>query len=352
MTDTDVTDTEPLEGIDRANIDAWLVAHVDDLAAPFTWDRLTGGTSNLTYVVTDAKGRRVVVRRPPTGPLLPKAHDMGREYRILSALAPTAVPVAKPFGLCDDPAVTGANFYVMEFRPGHTVRTTGQEYHALAPDAAARFGPAAIEALAALHRLEPEAIGLGDLGRPDAYVARQLDRWADSWARSNEAARLDFPIAAIHAGLRERIPEQGPARVCHGDYGPHNMLADDRGEITAITDWEIGTLGDPLADLAYVLNGWALAHAETDEPYAEGRLAPGHATRAELVRRYESEVGRALGDLSFYVAFNYFKTACIVQGVYARFARGVRSTQGLDVEAFAQRIGSYVRSAEQVLETL
>ena len=132
----------------------------------------------------------------------------------------------------------------------------------------------------------------------------------------------------------------------HGDYGPHNMLIDDEGRLVAITDWEIGTLGDPLADLAYFANGWAAGPGETDVPYEDGRLDEGYPTRAALLSRYEEKSGRSLEDLPFYVAFNYFKITCIVQGVYARFQRGVRSTQGLELDAFRQRIVNLARSAE------
>ena len=146
--------------------------------------------------------------------------------------------------------------------------------------------------------------------------------------------------------LSARIPEQGPGRVVHGDYGPHNMLVDDEGEVVAITDWEIGTLGDPLADLAYFANNWANGPSETDLPYEEGRPDEGYPTRAALLSRYEEKSGRSLADLPFYIAFNYFKTTCIVQGVYARFQRGVRSTQGLDLDAWRNTIVRAARSTE------
>jgi aminoglycoside phosphotransferase (APT) family kinase protein len=345
-----MSDSETLEGIDRAKTEAWLGANIPSLEGPFSWKRLTGGTSNLTYALADANRRRVVLRRPPTGPLLPKAHDMGREFKILSALAPTPVPVATPFGMCTDESVTGAPFYVMDFCAGNMLRGNDYVVRPLPEAARGRVGQTTIDALAALHRLTPESVGLGDLGRPEAYVKRQLERWADSWARSNEAAKLDLPIQATHAELSKRIPEQGPARVVHGDYGPHNMLIDDDGEVVALTDWEISTLGDPLADLGYFVNNWSIESDET--PYEEGRLAEGYATRGELLARYEEVSGRKLENLPFYSAFNYFKMACIIQGVYARFARGVRSSQGLDVQSLALRVESLVRSSERMLERL
>jgi aminoglycoside phosphotransferase (APT) family kinase protein len=336
-----------LEGIHRESIEAWLAANVADLRAPFEWIRLTGGTSNLTYAVETGNGSRVVLRRPPTGKALPKAHDMGREFKIVSALAPTPVPVARPLAFCPDPEVTGAHFYVMEFCAGNTLRDLSWKIHPMPAGARVRAGESMIDALVELHALDPAEIGLGDLGRPDAYVARQLNRWMDSWNRSHETARLDLPaVAECFESLSARIPEQGPGRVVHGDYGPHNMLVDDAGRVVAITDWEIGTLGDPLADLAYFVNGWAAGPGETDVSYQEGRLDEGYPTRATLLSRYEKKSSRTLEELPFYVAFNYFKITCIVQGVYARFQRGVRSTQGLDLDAFRKRIMGLARSAE------
>jgi aminoglycoside phosphotransferase (APT) family kinase protein len=342
-----VSSKPKLEGIRREPAEAWLAANVADLRPPFEWIRLTGGTSNLTYAVEAGNGQRVVLRRPPTGKLLPKAHDMGREFKIISGLAPTPVPVARPLAYCADPEVTGAPFYVMEFCEGQIPRDTSGKIFALSASARVRAGESMIDALAELHALDPADVGLGDLGRPDAYIARQLNRWLDSWNRSHDAARLDLPaVAACVETLSARIPEQGPGRVVHGDYGPHNMLVDDEGEVVAITDWEIGTLGDPLADLAYFTNVWADGPSETALPYEEGRLDEGYPMRAALLSRYEEKSGRSLADLPFYIAFNYFKTTCIVQGVYARFRRGVRSTQGLDLDAWRDVIVNAARSAE------
>lgn len=342
-----VSEKQVLEGIQREAVEAWLASQVSDFPPPFEWIRLKGGTSNLTYSIRSTKNRRVVLRRPPTGKLLPKAHDMGREFKIISGLAPTPVPVAQPLAYCEDPEVTGAPFYVMEFCEGHMVRDTEWRIHPLSASARIRFGESMVEALVALHTLDPSEIGLSDLGRPEAYIARQLTRWMDSWNRSHEAAGLDFPgLAESFEVLSNRIPAQGPASVVHGDYGPHNMLVDDAGRIVALTDWEIGTLGDPLADLAYVANGWSTGYGETELPYEEGRLAEGYATRRELVSRYEEKSGRSLKDFPFYIAFNYFKSTCIVQGVYARFRKGVRGTQGLNLDAFRERILRTARSTE------
>ena len=341
-----------LEGIRRDATEAWLAEHVADLPAPFEWTRLTGGTSNLTYRVRAANGHEVVVRRPPTGKLLPKAHDMGREYKIISGLDPTPVPVATPLAHCTDSDVTGAPFYVMAFCEGFTVRDTAARLAPLAPEARQRCGESVIESLVALHALDPADVGLADLGRPDAYVARQLNRWMDSWNKSHEVAQIELPaLQKCFDALSSQIPEQGPARVVHGDYGPHNMLVSAAGDLVAVTDWEISTLGDPLADIAYLTNAWT-DQSQEELPYEECRLAEGFAPRKELIARYEKLSGRSLEQLPFYVAFNYFKNACIVQGVYARFKGGVRSTQGIDPETFRSRVIGVVRAAERALEDL
>lgn len=343
----------PCEGIRLPETDDWIAANTDALEPPFKWTRLTGGTSNLTYAIKDARGRLAVVRRPPTGKLLPKAHDMEREYKIMAGLAPTNVPVAQPLALCSDREVTGAPFYVMEFCEGMSISEPMRPFREMPAAMRPRIGPSMVEALATLHALEPEKVGLGQLGRPDAYVARQLNRWHDSFQRSNEAAELDLPqIPEAFEALSARIPEQGPARICHGDYAPHNILVSDKGEVVAITDWEIGTLGDPLADFGYFLTAWSQQETRSPQAFLDGSPGEGYRSRGELVALYEERSGRKLDDLWFYVAFNTFKSCCITQGVYARFRDGVRGTQGLDLDMMRQWIESRAEATKFAVEML
>jgi aminoglycoside phosphotransferase (APT) family kinase protein len=344
---------EEIEGIRLPETEDWIAAHTNEIKPPFEWTRLTGGTSNLTYTIRDAQGRRAVVRRPPTGKLLPKAHDMAREYKILSGLAPTPVPVAQPFALCRDSEITGAPFYVMEHCEGVSISDPSGAVRNMSAEARPRIGASIVDAMVELHKLEPADVGLGDLGRPDAYVARQLSRWFDSFQRSHDAARIDLPeIAEAFEFLSSRIPEQGPARVCHGDYGPHNILVSEAGDVVAITDWEIGTLGDPLADITYFLLGWGDENVDSANAFLDARRDRGYATRRELIDAYESGSGRQIEPFWYYVAFNYFKVCCIVQGVYGRFRGGVRGTQGMDLEAMRERIvrlaGATTRSLEKL----
>ena len=338
------------EGYQVDAVEAWIAAHVTALTPPLKWTRLQGGHSNLTYRIEDDAGRIAVIRRPPQGVLLPKAHDMSREWSIISALGPTSVPVAAAHGFCASPDVTGAWFYVMGHVEGRPLYSADDARDWIPASQRQTLGESFISVLAALHSLDPDAIGLGDLGKKEAYVGRQLRTWYRSWTSSTESADYDDPrMHAMQAHLTEHMPEQGPARVVHGDYGLHNVLIDQDSTIAAVVDWEISTLGDPLADLAYALNQWA----EPDDAMPVRDGAPtsigGFATRAELASRYAQLTGRDLSNLSYYTAFNWWKSACIVHGVYARYCEGKKSTAGVDVASLHERIGRYITLAERAL---
>src|SRR5690606_21163751 len=203
-----------------------------------------------------------------------------------------------------------------------------------------RFAHSFIDVLADLHSLDPDAIGLGSLGKKEGYIERQLKTWYRSWNASIEDARLDDPRAhELQKYLMDNQPEQGPARVVHGDYGTHNCLVGADGTIAAVVDWEISTLGDPLADLAYALNQWSqpddAVHLRQSPPTA----LPGFPTRAALAERYAQRTGRDISHLDYYVCFNRWKSAAIVHGVYARYMAGKKSTEGIDVEELRARVG-------------
>ena len=332
-------------GFDPAVIAAWLPT-VADVVAPLTWKRLPGGHSNLTYEITDATGREMVIRRPPQGELLPKAHDMWREYRIIKGLWPTAVPVAEPIAYCDDRAVAETHFYVMGKAQGRALYTGTTTAEWLDEPTRRHAGEVFVDTLAALHSLDPADVGLAELGRPDQYVARQLKTWYGSWTVSSPIAELDDPrMHELHDFLVENIPEQGPGRVVHGDFGPHNSLFSAAGDITAVLDWELATLGDPLADFAYSLNAWV----EAGDPGLYGTdpptVLPGFPTRAELTERYAAATGRDLSDLDYYRAFNFFKTAGILIGVCARYKAGQKSTEGVPLDALFSRVAVSVDAA-------
>lgn len=339
-----------LPGYDIPAVEAWIARHVPDVAPPFAWTRLEGGHSNLTCLLEDARGRRAVIRRPPMGELLPKAHDMSREWAIIRALGPTPVPVPPAFAFCADTSVTGAHFYLMGFVDGHPLYVADDTRRWLPEHSRERFAHSFIDVLADLHSVDPDAVGLGDLGKKDGYIERQLKTWYRSWNASIDDARMDDPRAhTLQKYLLDNVPEQGPARVVHGDYGTHNCLVGPEGTVAAVVDWEISTLGDPLADLAYALNQWSEPGDpipfRTDAPTA----IPGFPPREALAQRYAQRTGRDLSRLNYYVAFNRWKSAAIVHGVYARYLAGKKGTEGVDLENLRQRILNFLTLAEQQL---
>jgi aminoglycoside phosphotransferase (APT) family kinase protein len=339
-------------GFDVIRIDTWL-ATVTAVQHPIAWTRLPGGHSNLTYLLRDAVGREMVIRRPPQGELLPKAHDMWREYRIIEGLWPTAVPVAEPIAYCDDRDVAETHFYVMGKVDGRALYTATEVDAWLSAPARRYAGESFVDTLAALHAIDPADVGLVDLGRHDGYIARQLRTWYGSWTSSAPFAEHDDQrVHDLHALLSGRIPEQGPARIVHGDFGPHNCLFSDDGDLTAVLDWEIATLGDPIADFAYSLNAWV-------EPGDAGvygsdppTTLPGFPSRTELIARYAAATGADLSDLAYYRAFNAWKTACILIGVFARYRAGQKSSEGVDLDMLFSRIGASVDAAVAMSESL
>ena len=345
MTATESTETP---GYDRPAVEAWIAENVAALAPPFAWEQLEGGHSNLTYLLVDAAGRRAVIRRPPLGELLPKAHDMQREFSIISGLGSTAVPVPVAHALCDDTAVTGALFYVMSEVEGRAMYTAEAVEEYLSMEARAAVGSSFMETLAALHSIEPDDVGLGSLGRRDGYVGRQLRTWYGSWTASAEGARYDDErVHELHDLLVANAPEQGPGRIVHGDYGLHNCMLAPDGSVAAVLDWEIATLGDPLADFAYALNGWGDPDDEIRISHESATTAPGFARRAELADRYAEITGADLSALDYYRTFNYLKTACILHGVYARYLLGKKSAEGVDLDGLRERMIAAIDLAEQ-----
>ncbi len=341
------------EGYDVPAVEAWIAGHIDVLTPPFKWTRLHGGHSNLTYRLDDGKGRSAVIRRPPQGELLPKAHDMSREWALISALGPTPVPVPAALGFCESPEVTGAWFYVMGLVDGHPLYSAEDTKRYVPESERRKMAFSFIDVLAALHDVDPDAVGLGDLGKKDSYVGRQLKTWYRSWTSSAGPAEFDDPRAhELQQFFLDHLPEQGPARIVHGDYGVHNVLVGPDCTIAAVVDWEISTLGDPLADLAYALNPWP-DPSDSERPAPEAATSPaGFPARSELASRYGERTGRDLSMLDYYVGFNRWKTACIVHGVYARYCEGKKSTDGIDLPEMRARISRSLDLAEAAVRRL
>jgi aminoglycoside phosphotransferase (APT) family kinase protein len=315
-----MTDVGVPEGIDAAGVTAWFESHAPGVVPPLRFSLIAGGRSNFTYSVTDSAGQRFVLRRPPLGPLLPSAHDMGREHRIMTALAGSPVPVPPVVGLCTDEAVTGAPFYAMRFVDGLILRDQPAAEAVPEPIRMAAT-ESLVDVLADLHSLEPAAVGLGDLGRPDGYVERLLRRWRGQWEKSKTR---DLPIVdEVAERLAAGIPASGPTRIVHGDYRLDNVIVSaDDGSVQAVLDWELCTLGDPLADVGMLLVYWTEPGDEFSALTWAPTLAPSMGSRKEVAARYSAASGRDLSDIDYYVALGYWKIAVILEGVYARYRSG------------------------------
>ncbi|TVS15666.1 MAG: phosphotransferase family protein [Gammaproteobacteria bacterium] len=336
-----------VEGINAESVTAWLQERIDGIDPPLEFSLIAGGHSNLTYAITDARGQRWVLRRPPLGHVLESAHDVAREHRIISALADTDVPVAPACGVCEDRSVNDAPFYIMKFVAGTVLHDADAVSAVPEPDRRA-LGFEVMDVLARLHAIDPEDVGLGQLGRKEAYLERQLKRWTKQWENSKTR---DIPAMEESCQLlAEKMPVQIGASIVHGDYRLGNMLVSGP-RITAVLDWELCTLGDPLADVGYLLNAWIepgeLDTRPGDQPPT---TAGGFPTRDELVARYESTTGRELGGINYYRAFSHWRLAAIGEGVYKRYLVGAMGERGeMDLTAFAD---SVVNRAEAALALL
>ncbi|WP_274556444.1 phosphotransferase family protein [Streptomyces spiramyceticus] len=302
------------------------------VSGPLSARLIEGGRSNLTYAVTDGRSRWVV-RRPPLGHVLATAHDMKREFRVISALHPTNVPVPEPLLLCEDDSVIGSPFYVMEFVDGVPYRTAG-ELAALGPERTRNAVFALVDTLVALHAVNPEAVGLGDFGRPEGFLDRQLRRWGKQLdaSRNRELAGID----ELHAALGRSLPDSPAPTVVHGDYRLDNVLIggpDDR--IKAILDWEMSTLGDPLTDLGLLVM-YSSELGLPDSPVSTTAGAAGHPSAREIVERYAAGSGRDTSAIAWYTAFAWFKLAVILEGIHYRYTLGQTVGAGFD------RIGDLV----------
>jgi len=340
-----------IEGINQQLVTSWLENNVDNARGPFSFELIAGGHSNLTYAVTGIDGQRLVLRRPPLGHVLASAHDMGREHRVISGLQGSAVPVPPVKGFCDDNSVNDAPFYVMGFVDGHVLRDVDAATSALDITARNNASRSLVDTMAAIHNVDLPAAGLDGLGRHEGYIARQLKRWYGQWnlGKTRELEVVD----RVHRELSNRIPEQGPATIVHGDYRLDNCLVDDDGEVVAVLDWEICTLGDPLADLGLLHVYWTGPGDEQSPWTASATSAPGFWDRRQLADRYAEVTGRDTSQLDFYVAFAYWKLACILEGVYSRYLGGALGEKdAAELEPFKLQVEAAATNAERSLDSL
>ena len=318
---------------DPAKLDTWISANTDPVPGKLTEVSLiSGGRSNLTYRL-DFGDQTVVLRRPPLGHVLPTAHDMSREYRVLSALAGTSIPVPAPVAFCEDTEITGAPFYLMRYVAGRVLRTR-EDGADVTVEQARRLSECVIDMLAAIHGVDIEAVGLAGFGRPAGYMTRQLARWQRQWELSNsrEVPGYDDLVRRLAADL----PQSTDGTLVHGDLRLDNMLVRlDTTQVAAVVDWEMSTLGDPLADLGLTLMYWSDPGDDDWLRASEGgsvTTIPGFMTRAEAARRYSELTGRDISSIGYYMAFGCFKLAVVLEGIHARFLQNKTVGEGFERE--------------------
>jgi aminoglycoside phosphotransferase (APT) family kinase protein len=333
------------DGIDSGEIEKWFEANVSSAELPLRFQKISGGHSNLTYEVADSNNRRWALRRPPLGKRLGSAHDMGREHKVVSALAGTEVPVAPIAGYSEDDSVNGAPFYVMEFVEGPILRNQAEAEQHFDEAERAAIGERVADTLVDIHAVDVDSVGLGDLGKKEDYVARQLHRWQKQWVGSKTR---ELPVVdEVHDRLAARIPEQGPATIVHGDYRLDNMILTDSGEVAAVVDWELCTLGDPLADVGLLFVYWAQPGDQMTALMQPPTLADGFPEREALMARYAERSGRDLGELDFYVALARWKLAIILEGVYSRYAAGQYGKTDQGIDEFAKGVEDLANAAAE-----
>lgn len=316
-------------GIDVDPVSRWLDRHIEGIDGPYGFDLITGGRSNLTYRVTDSTGTTVVLRRPPTGNVLASAHDMVREHTIISAVGTTDVPVPTTLGVCTDESVNGAPFYVMSLVDG-VVLDSAEAAKDMSIDQRRAAGEHLIDVLADLHAVDVDEVGLGDLAKRTGYVERQVRRWTTQWEKSKTRELPE--IDEVGRRLAADLPEQVGVTIAHGDYRFGNCLVDtEAARVTGVLDWELCTLGDPLADVGYLGVYWSDPGEEQARPNDPTGI-DGFPTYAELLERYAQRTGRDLSNIGYYVAFSSWRLAVISEGVYARFLNGAMGNQEIDPE--------------------
>jgi aminoglycoside phosphotransferase (APT) family kinase protein len=326
---------DDLPGLPAAPAERWLRSALPGLIqdGPWSAEVISGGLSNITYRLR-LPGGTIILRRPPLGHVLPRAHDMGREHRVLTALSGTPVPVPEPLALCTDPDVLGVTFYAMREVPGTVLRQPG-DTDALSPQARAALADALVCSLAELHAVDPDAVGLGDYGRRSGYCARQIRTWGGQWERSKTRDLPDMEL--LLKRLAERAPEDSGVAIVHGDFRLDNTIVDVAAarepRIAAVLDWELSTLGDPLADLAVMLSYWHdQGDAERDRiPVSLGLTdKPGFPASRELASAYAARAGRDLENLPFYLGLALMKLAVICEGVHGRYLGGQTVGEGYE----------------------
>jgi aminoglycoside phosphotransferase (APT) family kinase protein len=334
-----MTDHPALPGLDEAAVGAWMVDHVDGCSPPVRFSLIAGGHSNLTYGADDAGGRHFVVRRGPLGRSGGGAHDMGREFRVIAALADTPVPVPQALALCEDEAVNGAAFYVMSRVDGAVIdNPPAADAHLLDAAARQRAGEQVIDVLADLHQVDVDAVGLGQAAKREDFLARQIRRFTGMWEVN---ATRELPeMVALGERLAALAPPQRYTGVVHGDYRMGNTMMAADGTMTGVLDWELWTLGDVLADVGFVMNNWY--EPNDPEPVVFIEVTPTvtgeFGSRAEMLDRYAARTGFDVSAVEYYRGFQHWRMAVIAEGVKRRYESAQMANTNVDFEHLAQRV--------------
>ncbi|HWU23568.1 MAG TPA: phosphotransferase family protein, partial [Nocardioides sp.] len=315
----------PPPGLDLDRLGAWFADHVGGAGSALEATLIAGGKSNLTYAVSDGT-QEWIVRRPPLGHVLATAHDMGREYTVMAALQDTAVPVPRTYAMCTDTSVLGAEFYVMQRCAGTPYRLA-DELRPLGAERTHAISERLVDTLAALHAVDPATVGLSDFGRPEGFLGRQVSRWKK---QLDASYCRDLPAAAeLHALLAANVPAESAAGIVHGDFRLDNVLVDDSDTVTAVLDWEMATLGDPLTDLALMLLYGRLGQVGGDA-VSNVSTAPGFLSEDEVIARYSQGSDRDLSGFGFYLGLAAYKLAAILEGIHYRYLHGQTVGPGFD----------------------
>ncbi|KXO93491.1 Aminoglycoside phosphotransferase (plasmid) [Tsukamurella tyrosinosolvens] len=310
-------------GLDLDVLGTWLPQHVQGAGSRLEAVLIAGGKSNLTYRISDGASSWIL-RRPPVGKLLPSAHDMGREYRMMSALGGTAVPVPVMYAYCDDAEVLGAPFYVMSEIDGVPYRRA-TELEALGADRTRAISERLVDTLVDLHHVDPASVGLADFGRPEGFLGRQVQRWRKQFAAAHTR---DLPkVDELFSALEARVPADAVPGIVHGDYRLDNVLVSPQDEPAAVVDWELATIGDSLTDLALMVVYGRLAKVSAGT-VSDVSEAPGYLDEQQIIDRYAAGSDRDLGDFGFYIALSCFKLAGIVEGIHYRYVNGQTVGEG------------------------
>lgn len=329
----------------------WLDENIDFLSKPFEFELINGGRSNLSYLITDSKSNKVVLRRPPVSHVLSSAHDMHREYTMILALKNTGVEVPNPYCYVDDIEITGAPFYVMSFEDGLILRSVADvQQHFPGELQRKQLSENLIISLAKLHGVDYAAAGLGEFKRNENYVDRLLERWMGQFDKTKgDDSSVNDAVISTYEKLKNNNPNNPENTIIHGDYRLDNVVVTKEGKVQAILDWELSTIGDPMSDLGLSLVYWGNRELDSPLNLPAPTTLDGFMKPNELLEFYSAQSGRSVEHIDYYVSLGYWKLACILQGVHKRYSSGARAGDSSGVEGFQQLILTLAVSAQKVL---